>query len=180
MNWTLLSFAVITPMSASITMAFNRREQALIHLAVVKATLLNIYSAHACWDWTKPSKAPSGRVLSELNWEEHADEVMSTIFKVTIELSRMLTLPTPTRARHRVTAAGMKESAEILAIMSKLNRSILVRMCRLTQLCEVLKEEGLPPNEATRIRQWERLVAERFGKNDIAFVLFWLPTHQQH
>ena len=172
MNWTLLSFAVITPMSASITMAFNRREQALNHLAVLKATLLNIYSAHACWDWGKPSKAPSGRVLSELHWEEHADEILSTILKIMMELSRMLTLPTPTRARHRVTSAGKKESAEILAIMFKLNRSILVRMCRLTQLCEVLKKEGLPPNEATRIRQWERIVAEKFGKYDIAFALF--------
>jgi hypothetical protein len=171
MNWTLLSFAVITPMSASITMAFNRREQALNHLAVVKATLLNIYSAHACWDWSKPSKDPSGRALSERDWEAHADEVLHTILKVTTELSRMLTLPTATRARHTVTSAGKKQSAELLAMMFKLNRSILVRMCRLTQLCEVFKKEGLPPNEATRIRQWERLVAEKLGKHDIAFVL---------
>jgi hypothetical protein len=76
-----------------------------------------------------------------------------------------------------VTSAGKKESAEILAIMFKLNRSILVRMCRLSKLCEVLKREGLPPNEATRIRQWERFVSEKFGKYDIVFVLFWLATH---
>ena len=38
MNWVLLSFAVITPMSASIGMAFARREQALVHLAVLKST----------------------------------------------------------------------------------------------------------------------------------------------
>jgi hypothetical protein len=37
---------------------------------------------------------------------------------------------------------------------------MLVRFGRLTDLCETLKAEGLPPNEATRIRQWERMVLE--------------------
>jgi ammonia channel protein AmtB len=51
MSWTLLSFAIITPISASVTMAFRRREIALQHIATIRSTLLSVYSAHAIWDW---------------------------------------------------------------------------------------------------------------------------------
>ena len=43
MDWVLLSFAVITPMSASIGMAVAQREQGLQHFAMVKTTLWNLY-----------------------------------------------------------------------------------------------------------------------------------------
>lgn len=163
MNWVLLSFAVITPMSASIGMAFTRRDKALEHLAVIKSTLFNICSAHACWDWCKAGKASTGRAGSDLDWLEHMDNVLDASLKLCMELTRMLTLPCASRARHRVTPFGRKEALEIGAVLHKLNRSVLERMNTLTDLCEVFKKEGLPPNEATRIRQWERFVAERIG-----------------
>jgi hypothetical protein len=51
MSWTLLSFAVITPITASVTMAFRRRETAIQHIATIRSTLLSLYSSHAIWDW---------------------------------------------------------------------------------------------------------------------------------
>lgn len=165
MNWVFLSFAVITPMSASIGMAFVRRDQALFHLATLKATLLNLYSANACWDWPKPlrAKEASGRVLSKVDWLAHSDMALELILKLNTELTRMLTLPTCSRARHRVTTSGMNEASEISSLMFKLHRLILLRMSKLTELIEILEREGLPPNTASRLRQWERLATEKLG-----------------
>lgn len=165
MDWVLLSFAVITPMSASIGMAFSRREQALGHLAGIKTTLWNIYSAHACWDWPKPGKP--GRLACDYNWQEHGDKVLTTIVHLCQDLTRMLTLPNSSRARHRVTHRGREEAEKLVVVRVKLHQSIYRRVNALTRSCEDLKAQGLPPNEATRVRQWERMVTERIGKRKL-------------
>jgi hypothetical protein len=173
MSWVLLSFAVITPMSASIGMAFSRREKALEHLSVIKSTLFSIYSAHACWDWCKTTAAaPSGRAASTICWVEHSDRVLDATIKTCMEMTRMLTLPSASRGRHRVTARGRKEAQVIISLLYKLHRSLLDRMAVITDQCEVFKREGLPPNEATRIRQWERMVVERIGEFATPRILF--------
>lgn len=51
MNWVLLSFAVITPLTSSISMAFRRREAALVEIALIRATFSELFTAHATWDW---------------------------------------------------------------------------------------------------------------------------------
>ena len=162
MNWIILSFAVITPMSVSVSMAFKRREWALLELASLKGTILNIYSSHARWDWGKLSDPQNtGKRISSVDWEKHSDECLSLIMSICIDLTRLLTLPAASRARHRVTTSGRKESKEIRDIMFKLHRSILLQIARLTVKTEVLKLEGLPPNEATRIRNWELTICEK-------------------
>ena len=67
MDWVLLSFAVITPMSSSIGMCYTRREQALQYMAVIKSSLKGIYNAYTSWDWSSASKSPqpSGRAASK-------------------------------------------------------------------------------------------------------------------
>lgn len=161
LDWVLLSFAVITPMSASIGMSFGRRERALAHLVAIRSTMLHLYSAHSAWDWKKTGKPDSGREgCKDVNWQEHADAALVEILGICHGLSRFLTLPNATRARHRITKQGTEEAKETMSLASKLYGCMLVRFGRLTNLCEVLKSEGLPPNEATRIRQWERMVME--------------------
>lgn len=168
MNWVLLSFAVITPMSSSIGMAFSRREMALSHFAVMKSTFLHIYSAHACWDWAKAGKA--GRD-PDFDWLQHCDKIMQASLQVCSELTRLLTLPSFNRARHRVTKFGAREAKEVEDVVDQLHLSILERMASITDLCEVFKYQGLPPNEATRIRQWERMVAERIGRFSLVLLV---------
>jgi hypothetical protein len=157
MNWVLLSFAVITPLAAAVTMAFKRREQALFNIANVRATSIELYSAHSVWDWGwKPNG--TGREVSKVDWLHHSDEVLIQLFAISEELTRWLTLPNATRARHKVTTLGRKEALETRVVDSKLYESIIVRFGHLADSCEILKQEGLPPNEATRIRQWERFL----------------------
>jgi hypothetical protein len=165
MSWVLLSFAVITPMSASIGMAFIRREQALSQVCIFRSTLLSIYSAHAVWDWDKASaKEPTGRAArTAVDWVAYTDKVMEVMAQLCVDMTRWLTLPMASRARHRVTTAGKTESKEIMVVSNQLRRSILHKLAKITLLCEEIKKEGLLPNEATRIRNWERDVAEQVG-----------------
>jgi hypothetical protein len=156
MNWVLLSFAVITPLAAAVTMAFKRREQALFNIANIRTTSIELYNAHAVWDWGKPTG--TGRDESDVDWLEHSDKFIIQLIGICEDLTRWLTLPNVTRARHKVTVWGKNEARETTVVGSKLYESIIVRFGHLADLCEILKQEGLPPNEATRIRQYERFL----------------------
>lgn len=168
MDWVLLSFAVITPMSVSIGMAFRRRERALKDLTVLRSCAYQIYLAHACWDWGKGD--PGGRAKSSIKsdggedqerWLRHSDEALAQLVHIGDELFRFLTLPTASRARHRVTRAGRAEAAGTIDVAHRLFDSLLThRMSRVTSLTEVLKKAGMPGNEASRVRQWERFLGE--------------------
>jgi hypothetical protein len=165
MQWVLLSFAVITPLSAAIGMAFNRREAALIQISEFKATVLNLYSAHVCWDWSLASKSgPSGRAASSVVWLDNADKVLNALFQLCNELTRLLTLPTANRARHLVFSHGRRQREEIACVARKLHRSMLAEISILSYNVELLKHEGLPGNEAARIRQWERGICTAIEK----------------
>lgn len=65
--------------------------------------------------------------------------------------SSLLTLPSDTRARHKVTTSGREEAAQIHVIHEHLLESITIRMGHMAELCELLKREGLPPNEVSSI-----------------------------
>jgi hypothetical protein len=157
MNWVLLTFAVITPISVSITLAFQRRERALTSMALIRSTLMELYTAHAVWGWGfKPGEISCERTRSSVDWREHSDEVCREIFTICDNLARWLTLPNATRARHRTTPFGQREAAAILSVANPLYQCVIEGFAHLALLCEVLKREGLPPNEATRVRQWER------------------------
>jgi hypothetical protein len=155
MDWVLLSFAVITPLSAAISMSFTRREQANNQIANFKATMIHLYSSHLCWDWLSKD-GQSGRATSTVDWLDHNDQLLHALCRICSELTRILTLPTAGRGLRRVTSYGRKHRADLVLIGRKLRRSILEDMNFVTDMCEVLKWEGLPPNEATRVRQWER------------------------
>lgn len=168
MDWVLLSFAVITPLSVSIGMAFRRRERALKDLTVLRSCSYQIYLAHACWDWGKGD--PGGRAKSAITpegeadddrWLRHSDQVLTQLVHIGDELFRFLTLPTASRARHRVTRTGRSEAAATMSVAHRLFDSLLThRMAHVTSLTEVLKKSGMPGNEASRVRQWERFIGE--------------------
>lgn len=75
-------------------------------------------------------------------------------FSLFCKLPRLLTLPNGSRARHKVTASGKKESIRTHAIHMRLSESIVSRFGGLAELCEVLKREGLPPNEVRCRCHW--------------------------
>jgi hypothetical protein len=156
MNWTLLTFAIVTPMSSSIVMAFNRREKALSFLAALRSLLFCTYQAHASWDWG--TTIPTGRSLSKVNWLDHSDNVLKEIMMLSNDLSRYLTMPSTSRARHKVIPTSHHQASAARDLGDQLMTHVLTRLNRISMYCEILKLEGLPGNEAARIRQWEREV----------------------
>jgi hypothetical protein len=201
----LLSFAVVTPLSQSIAMGYQRREVALKALATYRAAILNLYVAHASWDWTEYSKGKGRRGCVEheeeegekcierdnikevkkngdntdndahdqtkqqspraksasstpkpIDWLDHSDTTLRHLIHLSDSLCQYLTLPTATRARHRVTNKGRSEADIILSTGQQIFTSSTVgRTVAMSGLTEALKYRGLPGNEAARMRQWE-------------------------
>jgi len=51
MDWIVLGFAVVTPNTVTIRMAFQRRERGLYEISRVRSLCFQIYLAHSIWDW---------------------------------------------------------------------------------------------------------------------------------
>jgi hypothetical protein len=158
MDWVLLGFAVVTPLSLAIGIAFRRRERALIDIARLRSFSYQIYLAHCLWDWGKP---PDGRAATNCDWLKHTDAVLEQLIGIGDELTRFLTLPTYTRTRHRMLKIGRREAAKTVEVAYRLFDSLYTqRIMKLTMLVEAFKYEGLNHSEASRIRQYERFLGE--------------------
>jgi hypothetical protein len=81
-----------------------------------------------------------------------------------------LTLPSDTRARHKVTESGKQEAAKIHVVHAHLLESITERMGHLAEICELLKREGLPPNEVSK-KPIPLLSASSIGSHHFCFIL---------
>lgn len=184
LDWIVLGFAVVTPVTVAIGLAFRRRELALLHITRVRSSIFQIYLGHSIWDWRKAEKttskgdgdsntmtnvkkkllqkSASGRdSMSHIDWEGHSDKVLQQLVGIGDELCRFLTLPTATRTSHRMLKRGRREAASIVEVAYRLFDSLYTqRITKLTMLTEDLKSYGLSPSEASRIRQYERILGE--------------------
>lgn len=178
----LLSFATVTPLIQSISMAFNRRDAALRALASYRSALYHVYMAHASWDWGECFKKKGRRGCVEnvedlkhvqqeevkdddelpptpkpIDWLNHADNLLSQLIHLSDSMSQYLALPISSRTHHRATKLGERE-AKTLAFTGRkiIALNVAGRIFMISQLTESLKYRGLPSNEASRIRQWEQ------------------------
>jgi len=87
--------------------------------------------------------------------------VLAQLIGIGDELSRFLTLPTPSRTRHRMTHRGRKEAARTMEVAYLLLESMNTqRLGRLIMYSERLKKIGLPSGEVSRMRQYERFISD--------------------
>lgn len=138
----LLSFATVTPLIASVQMAFSRRETALEALAKYRSSMYHIYMAQVSWDWSECHKKKGRRGCVEnmedlksvseetgedigttvggdahsqpIDWLDHGDTLLCQLIHLTDNLCSYLALPTSSRTHHRATKIGEKE-AKVLA-----------------------------------------------------------------
>lgn len=164
MNWVLLSFAVITPLANSISMAFTRREKALTCIAVLRASLVQLYLAHSIWDWGKTIETGKWGTNAALDPRLHSSQLMESMVQLQNDLARYLTMPNRGRARHRATLCGKGEAEAIEDVSNDLYERIVLQLTKFSRLCEDLKRAGMPGNEASRIRQWEHGVLSEIEK----------------
>lgn len=96
-----------------------------------------------------------------MDWLKHSDEALFLLLGMADKLCHYLTLPCFSRARHRVTTKGRNEARRTAEVAYRLFDSLLTMdMAKFSYLTETLKRYGLPANEASRIRQWERFIGE--------------------
>lgn len=159
-DFVLLGFAVVNPITVTIGLAFRRREQALYEIRRIRSYCFQIYISNAVWDW--PGKdEKSGRIEAGINWLEHTDQVLEQLIAIGDELTGFLTLPTSSYSFHRTLKSGRKEAAQIIEVAYRLFDSLYTqRMTQLSLLNETLKSLGLSTSEASRIRQYERYIGE--------------------
>ena len=78
MDWVILGFAVVTPLSLSVNISFRRRERALIEISKFRSFAFQLLLSHAVWDWDKGGKAS----VPGINWVAHTDEVLTELIAV--------------------------------------------------------------------------------------------------
>jgi hypothetical protein len=156
MDFIIITFTVISPISAALGMAFTRRERAMVTLANFRSSSYHLYLAHCLWDWP-----PDGRQAAQIDWLEHCDAVLAQLIGMGDELSRFLTLPSASRSRHRMTRQGRREAARTMEAAYHLLESMTTqRMTRLTLYSERIKKLGLNSGEMSRMRQYERFLSD--------------------
>ena len=157
MDWALLGFAIVLPLSAIVRLAFLRREAALTHIVEFKSNALAIYMAHADWNW----EGGKGRDDSSVDSLKHSDRVIRELIKLGDDLCRYLTLPITSRARHRELPRGRTEASVVSKCTYLLLDSMIARrMPRLSRMAEDLKDAGLSATESSRLRQFERFIVK--------------------
>ena len=158
LDFILLSFVVISPISAAIGMAYTRRERALVTIAMFRGFSYHLYLGHCLWDWDDGQ----GRAqAADMNWVEHCDAVLAQLIGIGDELSRFLSLPTTSRSRHKMTRQGRREAARTIEVAYHLVESMTTqRMTRLSLYAERIKKVGLPSGELSRLRQYERFISD--------------------
>jgi hypothetical protein len=117
-------------------------------IGTIRATLLQLYVAHAIWDWGNLNgggKQAVGR--DAFDPAEHAGRVYDTITALQYNLCQFLTLPCSSRARHRTTRQGKREAVQIDQVGQFYYERVVTHVVRMATYCETLKRAGLPGNE---------------------------------
>ncbi|ETW07503.1 hypothetical protein H310_02007 [Aphanomyces invadans] len=156
LSWTLVTFAIISPMIMQIRQAFTRRETALDAIAELKAITSNVLMANAIWDWGKNERVKLA--------PDHALRTKRILKGIASDVRRVLMLPTFTRGRHRFTTSGMDEAKEFTHAFHYLCRRITFSTTLLHRQVELMKAAGLPANEASRINQYHWFIQARIEK----------------
>jgi len=113
--------------------------------------------AHAHWNWN----GDQGRTRLA---DDHGDKVLADLKDLSASLCTYLSLPTVTRARHGFTKSGIGERNEQIPMQRQLFTRIYSIIRRLSFAVEVMKEVGLPPNEASRINQYHSFLSRDIEK----------------
>ena len=151
LTWVAVSIMLVFPITNSISSAFARREAAILALADFRSYFVNIYQAHACWDWGDAS-GWGGRSRS-LD-ASHMDHVRMLLLAVIDRVEELLLVPRRGRMRHVHTRSGKTELEQVIKAETRGRHYVMKLLGRLHLATEALKKAGLPANEASRINAY--------------------------
>jgi hypothetical protein len=148
LDFTIIGSAVVFPTTFLIAETFRRREGAIQRLASIKALLCQLEMAYLTWRWKGNSDMG----------EEWELEVHKTINHTMRTIVAILSLPTWNTNRHIYTSSGRQFKAKVVKRERELMHRMGVLFSRLHIFTEDLKSHGLPPNEASRVNQYNCLL----------------------
>ncbi len=79
MDWVILGFAVVTPLSLSVNISFRRRDRALIEISKFRSFAFQLLLSHAVWDWSSGGGKAN---VPGIDWVAHTDEVLTQLIAV--------------------------------------------------------------------------------------------------
>jgi hypothetical protein len=160
LDFSILSFSVVFPLTSLLQQAFTRREQSLMALGDLKALIIHIAMASLTWDFVDQySKKYDGRSQVDEDFDERVLKATTGFLRLVYEF---MSMPMVSRARHYVIPDQLRERAFVHKMQDKLLQQISRVMLDLYENVEELKWWGLPGNEAARINQYHWLLQQRF------------------
>ncbi|KAH9260255.1 hypothetical protein BASA81_001424 [Batrachochytrium salamandrivorans] len=154
LDFSIIGSAVVFPVTFLIAETFRRRENAIQRLASIKAILCQIELAMLTWRW----KGVPFDLISE-EWE---DSVHSNLHVIINSMAQILKLPTWNTNRHIFTVQGREFKSKVIGRERELTRKLSLCFSQLHWFTEDLKDWGLPPNEASRINQYNSMLQTEF------------------
>eukprot|EP00531_Pseudo-nitzschia_arenysensis_P001372 CAMPEP_0116115960 /NCGR_PEP_ID=MMETSP0329-20121206/783_1 /TAXON_ID=697910 /ORGANISM="Pseudo-nitzschia arenysensis, Strain B593" /LENGTH=544 /DNA_ID=CAMNT_0003609423 /DNA_START=17 /DNA_END=1651 /DNA_ORIENTATION=- len=155
MSFLILSFFLVMPITTLLRITYKRREENLAHISKLKAVAMALYQCHAIWSW------PGADEKQPLNRLEHSDEYLQVLIDFADTITRFLTLPMTGYPRHREIGRGRREEElTMTAAYSLFETAVSEYATKLVMLTEAMKDAGFSPSEASRTRQWERMLVE--------------------
>ena len=128
MNYSLITFGIIFPLTMSIQQAFTRRETALRSLVMFRSYAISVYSAHRCWDWPANGATVGGR---EGLPDDHCDNVRSLLTDIFKSVEAYCLLPRGGHARYYYTICGHHEFKELEVALTTQTKRVLRGITRL-------------------------------------------------
>eukprot|EP00516_Mucochytrium_quahogii_P003969 CAMPEP_0203757542 /NCGR_PEP_ID=MMETSP0098-20131031/10557_1 /ASSEMBLY_ACC=CAM_ASM_000208 /TAXON_ID=96639 /ORGANISM=" , Strain NY0313808BC1" /LENGTH=414 /DNA_ID=CAMNT_0050649761 /DNA_START=257 /DNA_END=1501 /DNA_ORIENTATION=- len=160
LDFSILSFAVVFPLTFLMTQAYTRREKALLWLSDFRALMLHVTLATMVWDFTNSeTKTFTGR---EKLPGDFLETIRDTNIKLLTLVYRFLALPTVTRARHHLFPHYRQQTEKVQMYQNNLEQRIADQFNVMYENIEIMKSSGLPANEASRVNQYHWFLQQRF------------------
>lgn len=153
MNYGMISFGIVFPISGSISSAFARRERALCAMLAMFGYSASFYNGHVNWDWPsrKSGELTGGRKSLP---EAHVESVHRLLDSLLLALQSYLLTPRGGHARFYYTPCGVREANALQGAMDHQAGRVERAFSRLTMATEQLKAYGLSGSEASRLHQF--------------------------
>lgn len=159
LDFSILSFAVVFPLTFLVQQSFARREQALVALADFRALTKNVVQAMLTWNFPASDKSYTGRLGLPDNFSRQVrDDGKELLFLI----HEMLIGPTVGKARFFLFPKNKKKRNSVLQHQERVAQRINEVFEHLYMHVESMKATGLPANEASRINQYHWFLTQRF------------------
>jgi len=154
-SWTIVSLAVIFPISQGIAMGFKRREMALTQLGILLAHVRQVWGAVNTWKF-RNSSGEWIRVIEAYDDTAETQQCMRFLHEEMLAaLISYFHIPRIGRTRLVFDCCGnKKERYQHQKMMHKYRARVIASLSNLQKMVQDLKVKGLPGGETHRLDQY--------------------------